>query len=158
MKKGEKWILVIIGISIVSLSAVNYVRNRAQKVDPGIPFFSTSSEELSRQATELIRRQNCRDCHSLWTIRDPLQSVPAPMLDGIGILHDEEWFYRYFSAADPQAMLPSRLKPQYRMPSYAQLPEQERRVLAQYMASLKVKDWYRDRVVKAEHSVLTGED
>jgi hypothetical protein len=158
MKKGEKWILAIIGISIVSLSAINYVQKRAQKIDPGIPFFSTSSGELSRKATELIRRENCRDCHSLWTIRDPLQSVPAPMLDGIGILHDEEWFYRYFSATDPQAILPSRLKPQYRMPSYAQLPEQERRMLAQYMASLKVKDWYRDRVVKAEHSVLTGED
>lgn len=158
MKKGEKWILAIIGISIVSLSAINYVQKRAQKIDPGIPFFSTSSGELSRKATELIRRENCRDCHSLWTIRDPLQSVPAPMLDGIGILHDEEWFYRYFSATDPQAVLPSRLKPQYRMPSYAQLPEQERRMLAQYMASLKVKDWYRDRVVKAEHSVLTGED
>jgi hypothetical protein len=158
MKKGEKWILAIIGISIVSLSAINYVQKRAQKIDPGIPFFSTSSGELSRKATELIRRENCRDCHSLWTIRDPLQSVPAPMLDGIGILHDEEWFYRYFSATDPQAILPSRLKPQYRMPSYAQLPEQERRMLAQYMASLKAKDWYRDRVVKAEHSVLTGED
>jgi hypothetical protein len=80
------------------------------------------------------------------------------MLDGIGVLHDEDWFYRYLSAANPQAISPSRLKPQYRMPSYARLPEQDRHMLAQYMASLKVKDWYRDRVVKAEHSALTGED
>ena len=158
MKHGEKGILALIGISIVTLSMINYERNKDQKADPGIPFFSTSTEELSRQATDLIRRENCRDCHSLWTIRDPLQSVPAPMLDGIGILHDEDWFYRYLSAENPQAILPSRLKPQYRMPSYAQLPEQDRHTLAQYMASLKAKEWYRDRVVKAEHSVLTGED
>ena len=80
------------------------------------------------------------------------------MLDGIGTLHDEEWFYRYFSAENPQAIIPSRLKPQYSMPSYAQLPEQDRRMLAKYMASLKVKDWYLDRLKKAEHHALTGED
>jgi len=73
-------------------------------------------------------------------------------------LHNEEWFYRYFSATDPQAIVPSRLKPQFRMPSYAHLPEKDRRMLAQYMASLKVKDWYLARVKKAEHRALTGED
>jgi len=44
------------------------------------------------------------------------------------------------------------------MPSYAELPEQERRMLAQYMASLQVKDWYLPRLKKAEHHALTGED
>jgi len=158
MRNGEKWILVVIGISIVSVWVVNYVRNTGQKPDPGIPFYSTSNEQFSGQATKLINREHCRDCHSLWTLKDILQSVPAPMLDGIGALHDEDWFYRYFSAANPQAIIPSRLKPQYRMPSYAQLPEQERRMLAQYMASLKVKDWYLDTLKKAEHRALTGEE
>jgi sulfur-oxidizing protein SoxX len=158
MRKGEKWILAVIGVTVVSLWVVNYVRNIGQKPDPGIPFYSTSTEEFSGRATKLIKREHCRDCHSLWTLKDILQSVPAPMLDGIGALHDEEWFYRYFSAKDPQAIIPSRLKPQYSMPSYAQLPEQDRRMLAQYMASLKVKDWYLARVKKAEHHALTGED
>lgn len=158
MRKGEKWILAIIGISVVSVAAVNYVRNSDQETDPGIPFYSTSSQQLSSQATILIRRENCRDCHSLWTIRDHLQAVPAPILDGIGTLHEEEWFYRYFSAENPQAIIPSRLKLQYRMPSFAQLPDQERRMLAQYMASLKVKDWYLGTLKKAEHTALTGED
>jgi len=158
MRKGERWILAVMGISIVSLALFNYIRSREQKPDPGIPFFSTSTEEFSGQATKLIKREHCRDCHSLWTLKDPLQSVPAPMLDGIGALHDEEWFFRYFSAEDPQTIIPSRLKPQYRMPSYAKLPEHERRMLAQYMASLQVKDWYLPRLKKAERHALTGED
>jgi len=159
MKKGEKWIFAIIGFSILLMAVINYWRQKDVKgPDPGIPFFSTASAELSRDAAQLIRSENCRDCHSLWTMRDPTQAVPAPALDGMGILHDEAWFYNYFSASDPQTILPSRLKKQYRMPSYATLPEQERRMLAQYMVSLKVKDWYREQVMKAEQSALTGKD
>ena len=158
MRKGEKWILAVIGVTVVSLWVVNYVRNIGQKPDPGIPFYSTSTEEFSGRATKLIKREHCRDCHSLWTLKDPLQSVPAPMLDGIGTLHDEEWLYHYFSADNPQAIVPSRLKRQYSMPSYAHLPEQDRRILARYLASLKVKDWYLPRLKKAEHRALTGED
>ena len=158
MRYGEKRILVVIGISFVSVRVVNYVRNMAQKPDPGIPFYSTSTEQFSGQATKLINREDCRDCHSLWTLKNILQSVTAPMLDGMGALHDEEWFYRYFSSPTPQSIIPSRLKSQYRMPYYSQLAEQERRMLAQYMASLKVKDWYLDTLKKAEHQVLTGEE
>ena len=42
------------------------------------------------------------------------------------------------------------------MPSYATLPEGERHLLAQYLASLKVKDWYFDQTKKAEYEKLTG--
>jgi sulfur-oxidizing protein SoxX len=104
------------------------------------------------------QREHCRDCHSLWTLKDILQSVPAPMLDGMGSLHDEQWFYRYFSAKNPQAIIPTRLKPQFKMPSYASLPEKDRRMLAKYMASLKVKKWYLARLKKKEHKALTGKD
>ena len=86
------------------------------------------------------------------------ESVPAPMLDGLGSLRSEEWFYQYFSAANPQAILPSRLKLEFRMPSYAKLPENERRLLASYMASLKVKDWYLEETRKAEYVKLTGKE
>lgn len=87
-----------------------------------------------------------------------MRSVPAPALDGIGSLHDEQWFFDYFSADDPQQIQPSRLKAEYQMPSYAHLPEHERRTLAAYMASLKVKDWYLDEAREARCRKLTGEE
>ena len=78
-------------------------------------------------------------------MKSVFESVPAPALDGIGSLRTEEWFYHYFSVPDPQSILPSRLKPEYRMPSLADLPEADRRALAQYMASLKVRLVSRER-------------
>lgn len=124
--------------------------------DRGIPFYSTADENLAREAMDLIRGLSCRDCHSLWGIRNPMQAVPAPRLDGIGSLRDEEWLYRYLSASNPQAILPSRLKKEYRMPSYAFLPESQRRVLARYLASLKVKAWYREALEREHEEKLSG--
>jgi hypothetical protein len=87
-----------------------------------------------------------------------MKAVPAPILDGMGSLRSEDWLYQYFSAINPQAILPSRLKKEYQMPSYAHLPDSERRLLARYMASLKVQDWYLEETRKAEHEVLTGQE
>ena len=109
-----------------------------------------------REAGDLYRSNNCRHCHSLWSVKSALESVPAPALDGIGSLRSEDWFYQYFSSPDPQNILPSRLKAEYRMPSFAQLPDGERRTLAKYMASLKVKDWYLEGTRAAEYEKLTG--
>jgi len=91
-------------------------------------------------------------------VRNLIESVPAPMLDGLGSLHSEDWFYQYFSANNPQSIIPSRLKQEYKMPSYAMLPDDDRRLLAKYMASLKVKDWYLDEVKKGEFEKLTGKE
>ena len=44
------------------------------------------------------------------------------------------------------------------MPSLASLPEAERRTLAKYMASLKVKDWYLESTRAAEYEKLTGKE
>jgi hypothetical protein len=44
------------------------------------------------------------------------------------------------------------------MPSYAQLSDNERHLLASYMASLKVKDWYLEETRKAEYEKLTGKE
>ncbi len=161
MKRGEKVVLAVIVLSVLGLGARNVVQSRATPDaagDKGIPFYSTASAELARDATIIYHQNNCKDCHSLWSVRDMLQAVPAPALDGIGSLRTEEWFYQYFSAADPQAILPSRLKKQYRMPSFASLPERERHLLASYMASLKVKDWYLEEARKAEYEKLTGKE
>jgi hypothetical protein len=160
MRRGEKAVLAIIAVVVLTLmgrniwllDTENEVKNRE------IPFYSTASAALAREAMDVYRQNNCKDCHSLWTVRDMMQNVPAPILDGIGSLHDEAWFYKYFSAPDPQAILPSRLKREYRMPSLAQLPEHDRRLLAGYMASLKVKDWYLEETRKAEYEKLTGKD
>jgi hypothetical protein len=44
------------------------------------------------------------------------------------------------------------------MPSLAALPQEERRILAKYMASLKAKDWYVDSARAAEYEKLTGKE
>lgn len=159
MKRGEKTILGLIAVSALGLGGYQLAARQGDKEpDKGIPFHSTASGDLAQAAMAIYKRNDCKDCHTLWTERDMLQSVPAPALDGIGSLRDEEWFYRYFSAQNPQEILPSRLKKQYRMPSFARLPEAERRTLARYMASLKVDDWYLKETRKSEYEKLTGKD
>lgn len=157
MKAGEK--VVFGGVAALIVGAVLWAALKGGHVehdDMAVPFFSTAPAEVQRQAGELIRALNCRDCHALWTVRSALQAVPAPPLDGMGSLKSEEWLYQYFSAERPQDILPSRLKAEYRMPSYAYLPEAERRLLAGYIASLKVEDWYLDEVKKLEREKLFG--
>jgi len=158
MRRGEKSILIITAVVVIGMMAWNFYRQRERTAqDSSIPFYSTAPAELSQQAGELIRQYECRNCHTLWTLRDMMRAVPAPALDGIGSLRDQDWLYAYLSAENPQAILPSRLKKEYQMPSYAGFPEQERRVLAEYLASLKVQDWYLEETRMAECSKLTGE-
>ena len=158
MKQGEKIVFVVIAIVVVGFMGRNLWRlNTSKEVDKGIPYYSTASATLERAAMDIYRQQNCKSCHSLWTVRDLMKAVPAPILDGMGSLRSEDWFYQYFSAINPQAILQSRLKKEYQMPSYAQLPESDRRLLARYMSSLKVQDWYLEETRKAEHEILTGQ-
>lgn len=159
MKQGEKIVFIIIAIVVIGFMGRNLWRlNTAKEVDKGIPYYSTASAALERGAMDVYRQQNCKSCHSLWTVRDLMKAVPAPILDGMGSLRSEDWFYQYFSAENPQAMLHSRLKKEYQMPTYAQLPESDRRLLARYMASLKVQDWYLEETRKAEREILTGQN
>ena len=159
MRKGEKGIFLLMGVMVVVFILINnYRQSQDAEEDKGIPFYSTASTELEKRAMELIRLLDCRDCHSLWSIRNVMQSVPAPALDGLGSLHDESFFYDYLSAEDPQSVIPSRLKAEYQMPSFSDLPAEDRRTLAQYLASLKVEDWYLDEVKKKEYEKLTGKD
>ena len=157
MKKGELAVLGAIGL-LVAAGLIRAAVQRPQAQDREIPYYTTATADLSARAGDLIRAQGCRQCHSLWTTRDPMQAVPAPMLDGMGALRSESWLFDYFSSADPQAILPSRLKREYRHPSYAALPETDRRTLAQYLASLQVKDWYLEQTKRLEHDKLTGDD
>lgn len=159
MRKGEKGILVAIVVIVVIFVAINMYR-KGQDVGPdkGIPFYSSASRELQDQGAHLTRKLECRQCHTLWGVRNAMQAVPAPSLDGIGMLRDELWFYNYLSAKDPQSILPSRLKAEYKMPSYAHLPEEERRTLAAYLSNLKVEDWYLEEVRKSEFEKLTGKE
>jgi sulfur-oxidizing protein SoxX len=155
MKRGEKVVLSLIGL-VLFAGVVRSLLHVEEKHDRDIPFFSTASPDTARMAMDIYRNNGCKSCHTLWTLRDMLQSVPAPMLDGIGSLRTETWLYEYLSSPNPQMVLPSRLKKEYQMPSYATLPEGERQLLAQYLASLKVKDWYLDQTRKAEYEKLTG--
>ena len=159
MRKGEKGILIAIAVIVLSFVGINTYR-QSQEVGPdkGIPFYSTASKEIQEKGAELYRHLKCRDCHTLWGVRNAMQAVPAPSLDGIGSLRDEAWLFNYLSANDPQQILPSRLKAEYQMPSFAELPEEDRRVLASFLASLKVEAWYLDEAKKSEFEKLTGED
>ncbi len=157
MRRGEILILATIGVVVAGLMIRNAISlHSGRQQDRGIPFYSTATPGLTREAGDLYRSNNCRRCHSLWTVKSAFESVPAPALDGIGSLRTEQWLYDYFSAADPQRILPSRLKLEYRMPSLASLSDADRHTLAQYMASLKVQDWYLEGTRAAEYEKLTG--
>ena len=155
MKRGEKGVLALIGV-VLLVGVVRSQLHVEEKHDRDIPFYSTATPDVARMAMDIYRSNGCKSCHSLWTLQDMLQSVPAPILDGIGSLRTETWLYDYLSSPNPQLVLPSRLKKEYQMPSYSALPEGERHMLAQYLASLKVKDWYLDQTRKAEYEKLTG--
>jgi len=157
MKRGEKVILISIVIVVLALMGRNLWHiEEGHDVDRGIPYYSTASAQLTSDAMAIYHQQGCKNCHSLWTVRNPLETVPAPILDGIGSLRTEEWLYKYFSSPSPQGILPSRLKAEYRMPSFSNISDHDRQLLAQYMASLKVKDWYLEETRKAEYEKLTG--
>jgi hypothetical protein len=158
MRRGEKGILLGIGLfAIVGGSYMYWLSGQRNSADAQVPFYSTASPKLASQASELYRKYDCRSCHVLWGIRDIMRAVPAPSLDGIGSLRSHEWLAHYLAAEDPQSILPSRLKLEFRMPSYADIPADERKILVDYLASLKVKDWYLDEAKKAEYEKLTGE-
>jgi len=155
MRRGEKGILVLIGIFLVG-GVVHSLLHVEEKHDRDIPFYSTASSDVASKAMDIYHSNDCKSCHTLWTLKDMLQSVPAPMLDGIGSLRTETWLYEYLSSPNPQAVIPSRLKKQYQMPSYASMPEADRHILAKYLASLKVQDWYLQQTKQAEYEKLTG--
>jgi len=157
MRTGEKYIIGgIILLSIVLMAQRGYEIANDEGEDPGIPYYSTADDALRDSAARLMRNLNCRDCHSLWALKDMTQRVPAPSLDGMGSFRDETWLYNYFSAENPQSILPTRLKEQYRMPSYAHIADSDRKILAAYIASLKVQDWYKEETNKARYEKLTG--
>ena len=162
MRKGEVGIFVVMAVIIVSVVMINDYRKaqvvQAEGEDKGIPFYTTASTALQTEGSKLYRRYGCRDCHTLWGVRNAMQSVPSPALDGIGSLREESWFYNYLSAENPQSILPSRLKKKYQMRSYASMPESERSTLAAYLSHLKVEDWYLEETRKAAYEKLTGLD
>lgn len=157
MRRGEKAVLFFI-VLVVAAGVAKPLLQGEEKHDRDIPFYSTATSEIARNAMGIYRKSGCKGCHSLWTLSDMTQAVPAPMLDGIGSLRSEAWLFDYLSSPNPQAILPSRLKLKYRMPSYAALPDGERHALAGYLASLQVKDWYLEQTKKAEYEKLTGKE
>lgn len=167
MQRGERITLVFIVLfSAYLVFDRTWPLLKPKEPDPGIPFYSTADAALKTKAGKLIDQLHCKQCHDLWgrkmiaisvnSLMHQSMDVPAPRLEGIGSLRSEQWLYRYFSAKDPQKILPSRLKKEFQMPSYAGLPEDERRALAKYMSSLKVERWYLRQTKQAEYEVLTG--
>jgi len=156
MRPGDKLIAGLLGLVLVAAIGKGVYTAYHPLDDEGIPFYSTLSEEEQARGADLYRDLSCRNCHTIWAVKNIMETVPAPSLDGIGSLRSEAWLYNYFSSKDPQSIIPTRLKKKYAQPSYAALPEKERRLLAKYFASLKVKDWYLQETKAAEYKKLTG--
>lgn len=157
MRKGEKGILVGIGLfAVIAMIGKFLFFKEPMGNEREIPFYSTASPELAKSASVLMRQYDCRNCHVFWGKRDIMQAVPAPSLDGVGSLKTRQWLMDYLSAVNPQAIVTSRLKKEYQMPSYASLPESQRAMIADYLSSLKVRDWYLEEAKKAEFEKLTG--
>ncbi|MDX8379895.1 MAG: c-type cytochrome [Gallionella sp.] len=155
MRSGEKLIVGLI-VAVVLFGVIRSLVHVTKKHDMEIPYYSTASNKLATAAMAVYHHNDCKDCHSLWTLKNMMESVPAPNLDGIGSIRTATWLYDYLSSENPQAILASRLKKKYRMPSYAGLAESDRRLLVKYLASLKVKDWYLEQTKKLEYEKLTG--
>jgi cbb3-type cytochrome oxidase cytochrome c subunit len=158
MKTGERNLLLGMAIVVIALMVFNGLRRAGVSDHRELPFYTTADNALQQNGGMLYKRLNCKSCHSLWSVRDIMRTVPAPTLDGMGSLRQRDWLYEYFSAVNPQSIIPSRLKKEYQMPSYAHLPEVDRQLLADYISSLKVKDWYLEQTRAAECRKLTGED
>ncbi|MBL1352899.1 MAG: cytochrome c [Zetaproteobacteria bacterium] len=156
MRSGDKLIVGLVGLVLVAAIGNGIYTANHPLEDKGIPFYSTLSEIEQVKGADLYRDLSCRNCHTIWAVKNIMETIPAPSLDGIGSLRSETWLYDYFSAKDPQSILPTRLKKKYAQPSYASLPEEKRRLLAKYFASLKVKDWYLQETKAAEYKKLTG--
>jgi len=156
MRKGDWLIAGLLALVVVAAIGKGIYDTKNPMNDKGIPFYSTASESVQLAGADLYRDIGCRDCHTIWGIKNIMETVPAPSLDGIGSLRSEAWLYKYFSAKNPRDIIPTRLKLKYSMPSYASLPESERRLLAQYFAGMKVKNWYLQEVKASEYKKLTG--
>ncbi|RME80323.1 MAG: cytochrome c [Zetaproteobacteria bacterium] len=156
--------MTAVSVGLVALAGVfvagvvqGIVSGQSARTADDFPFYNDLPKDVQRRASDLYRRYKCRDCHVIWGVRNVMQMPPAPSLDGIGSLRSEEWIYAYLSSEDPQQMLPSRLKKRYRHPSYAHIPEQDRRLLARYFAHMRAKPWYLPEVRRAEKEALYGD-
>ncbi|MDX8398195.1 MAG: c-type cytochrome [Mariprofundaceae bacterium] len=156
MRKGEWLVAGLLGLVIVGAISKGVYTAYHPIDDKGIPFYSTASQDVQLKGSDLYRDIGCRNCHTIWGIKNIMETVPAPSLDGIGSLRSEKWLYDYFSSKDPQSIIATRLKLKYAMPSYSGLLESERRLLAQYFSGMKVKDWYLEDVKASEYKKLTG--
>ena len=79
MKRGEKIVFGLIALVVVATITRNIITLETQsKPDPGIPFYSTANAELAQAGALLYRNQQCRQCHSLWSVRNMMEAVPAP--------------------------------------------------------------------------------
>jgi len=149
-------ILLLAGVFILAVVQAMLHPTQPDVSEQGLPYYTTADAALARSGDALYKKLQCRSCHKIWAVKNLYDTIPAPSLDGIGSLRTEEWLYLYFSSDNPQSILPSRLKAEYKMPSYASLSEDDRRLLSNYFSSLKVRDWYLDETRKAEQKKLTG--
>jgi len=137
VKKGEKVIWALAAMITAGAAYVGVVvYNAPTKL---MPNYQIESVEAGRG--ELVYRHGgCSACHKIWN----LGGRKGGPLDGIGSRRDSAWLTAYLSTDDPQAMLPSEVKPIFKMPSFASMSEGERSDMVAFLVSLKMRDQNED--------------
>ncbi len=92
--------------------------------------------EASEKGHQVYRKYECYKCHRIIG----MGHLPGPKLDGLASRRSREWLENYLTSPDPQKIIPSRFKKEFRMPSYASMPKKEREQLLDYLLSLKMKE------------------
>ncbi|MFQ5508122.1 MAG: c-type cytochrome [Leptospirillia bacterium] len=133
MKKGEKVIWGVAGVVTICALYTGYVVYRSPA--KLMPTYQVESVEASRG--ELVYRKNsCPSCHRIWR----LGGTKGGALDGIGSRRSAAWLTKYLSTDNPQAILPSTVKPFYQMPSFQDLEAGQRADLVAFLMSLKERE------------------
>ncbi len=112
------------GLALIWAGSVKNALLAAMTALATVLALSAASRAQDLAASELARRLGCFACHG------DGQGHPAPSLHGIGTRLTREQLQLVLTQ-------PRRLYPGAKMPSYAYLPEGERRALVDFLGSLK---------------------
>lgn len=133
MKRGEKIMFgLAIGLTVAAVVEVGMRYSAGHR--PAGPRDYTEWTQEALQGYELYKRNGCNSCHRVLRVGE---IGVAPVLDGEGTRRSREWLMAYFDRPGevvPGSAHDGRLGPDFRM-----LGGDERRLLVEFMTSLKSK-------------------
>ena len=129
-KLGEKLMFGFAGL--VAVAAVGKGLMQMQAHEPSKPrdYYEWTQPGLDGHA--LYRRMGCNSCHRAMAVGE---IGVAPVLDGEGTRHTQEWLGRYLQ--DPGAVVPGTAHDGNLAPDFRELTAEERAALAAFLFGLK---------------------